>query len=180
VSARAGSRSGFTLVEILVATAVLLVVGGAAATLLMQAFALWEHGVARTRRLAATDAFLTRFARDFAAAAPGLGFTGDTVRCQFWTLEVFPERPPQLAAVDYAVVPGAIIRHAAGADTPPCETRYAPVEPAVFSYARPSDSGEPWEPGWANPTSAPARVQLQARTTAEDTFFPRALARSTP
>ena len=180
MSARRGSRSGFTLVEILVATAVLLVVGGAAATLLMQAFALWEHGVARTRRLAATDAFLTCFARDFSAAQPGLGFTGDTVRCQFWTLEVLPERPPQLAEVQYAVVPDAIIRRAAGGGVPPRETRYAPVEPASFAYARPSDSGEGWDPEWANPTSPPARVQLLGRTTADDTFFPRALARATP
>ena len=63
-------RAGFSLVEILVATAILLVIGGAAATLLLQAFALWEHGVTRTRRLVATDSFLTSL-RDFTAAQSG-------------------------------------------------------------------------------------------------------------
>lgn len=173
-------RAGFSLIEVLVATSLLLVIGGAAATLLLQAFALWEHGVARTRKLAATDAFLTRFARDFAAVQPGLGFTGDLARCRFWTIEVPGGRPPQLARVEYTITTDAIFRLASGGGNgSPSETRFAPVEPATFGYALPANPAQ-WEMEWANPTSAPARVQLLAREAADDTFFPCVLTRATP
>lgn len=164
MSPRTRRRAGFSLIEILVATALLLVIGGAAATLLMQAFALWEHGVARTRRLAATDAFLTAFARDFAAAQQGLGFTGDVVRCQFWTLEMPAEQPPRLARVEYALAPDAILRRADGdGDGPPRETRFAPVEPAELAYALPAAGDDAWAAEWAGATNAPLRVRLQPR-----------------
>ena len=164
MSCRTRRRAGFSLIEILVATSLLLVIGGAAATLLMQAFALWEHGVARTRRLAATDAFLTAFARDFAAAQRSLGFTGDVARCQFWTLEVPPGQPPRLARVEYALAPDAILRRAGDdGDDPPRETRFAPVEPAILTYALPTADGDDWAAEWAVATNAPLRVRLQPR-----------------
>jgi prepilin-type N-terminal cleavage/methylation domain-containing protein len=183
VSCRTRRRAGFSLIEILVATSLLLVIGGAAATLLMQAFALWEHGVARTRRLAATDAFLTAFARDFAAAQRSLGFTGDVARCQFWTLEVPAERPPRLARVEYALTPEAILRRADGDGAEePRETRFAPVEPAELAYALPAADGDAWAAEWAVATNAPLRVRLQPLPGpgSERVYWPSVLKRATP
>lgn len=179
---RRRAPAGFTLVEILVATAILLVVGGAAATLLMQSFALWEHGVARTRRLAATDAFVTAFARDFAAVQPVLGFTGDVARCRFWTLDVPAGEMPRLAAVEYELAPDAIIRRAGGDDgEPPRETRFAPVESAALDYAPPAETGgEAWTAEWAAATNAPLRARLRPRAGPEGVCFPVELSRATP
>jgi len=176
-------RAGFSLVEILVATAILLVIGGAAATLLLQAFALWEHGVTRTRRLVATDSFLTAFARDFTAAQSGLGFTGEVARCQFWTLEVPAEQSPRLARVEYLLAPDAILRRADSDGTePPQVTCFAPVEPLELAYALPvpGDSDDAWTAEWAVATNAPQRVRLQPRPGARHISRPCVLTRATP
>jgi prepilin-type N-terminal cleavage/methylation domain-containing protein len=174
-------RAGFSLVEILVAAAILLVIGGATASLLMRAFTLWEHGVAATRRLAATDAFVTQLSRDFAATPSGLGFTGTMTRCRFWTLEVPAAALPRLAAVEYTLTPQAILRRAVtagAADTR--EARYAPVEPLIFRFGAPDAADDVWQKTWSAPTNAPARLLLQARARTGGACFPHLLLRRTP
>ena len=157
-----GTASGFTLVEILVATAILLVIGGAAGTLLLQAFTLWEHGVGRTRRLATTDSVATRIARDFASAQAGLGCSLGRDRCRFWTLEAPGTQPPQLIEVEYAIQPEAVTRRTVTADqTAVQEVRFAPVEPLTLDCASPRDPPGAWRETWDSPTNAPSRLRLR-------------------
>ncbi len=158
----ARTASGFTLVEILVATTILLVVGGAAGSLILQAFTLWEHGVGRTRRLAATDTVATRIARDFASAQAGLGCSIGRGRCRFWTIEAPGTRPPRLIEVDYAIGPDAVTRRTVTADqTAVQEDRYAPVEPLTLDCASTRDPPGTWRETWDSPTNAPSRLRLR-------------------
>jgi prepilin-type N-terminal cleavage/methylation domain-containing protein len=156
-------RAGFTLIEILMATAILLVIGGVAATILMQSFTLWEHGVARTRKLAATDDFATQIARDFASAQGGMGFVGESGQCRFWSIEARDAGPPQLVAVAYELKPAVILRRATSrSDATVLEQRYAPVEALALRYGAPEAPADDWRDAWMNPTNAPTRLSLQS------------------
>ena len=160
--ASAQTTNGFTLVEILVATTVLLVVGGAAGLLLTRAFTLWEHGVAQTRTLAATEAFATGIGRDFASLQGGMGFIGDSVACRFWSLEVEGTAPPRLVMIDYEIQPSAIIRRSmAHGDTATREWRFAPVTAPTLCYGDREAPSAEWLDTWSSPTNAPVRLGLR-------------------
>lgn len=155
-------RAGFSLIELLIATSIVLVIGGVAGTLLMQTFTLWEHGLARTRRWEPADTALTLLARDFASSAGAMGCTGTAARCQFWTLEPHGTTAAHLIAVDYESTRDGIIRRVTRPGGPPLsEQRLAPVAAPTFRYGAAEDPPGVWREAWSNPTNTPARLLLQ-------------------
>ena len=156
------AKAGFSLVELLIATSIVLVIGGIAGALLMQSFTLWEHGLSRTRRWVPADAALTLLARDFASSVGAMGWTGTPTRCQFWTLEPRGTAAANLTAVDYEMLPDGIVRRASRPGTTSLgEQRLAPVAATRLRYGAAGEPPEVWREEWSSPTNAPARLLLQ-------------------
>lgn len=183
---RTRCRCGFSLVEVMVATAMLLVVGGAAGTLLVQAFAIWEHVVTATRSLAAVDDFTTRIARDFASAPGAMGFAGMGGGCRFHTLVVRSDGVPQLQIVEYEIGPQAILRRASASDDPGVggglvvPQRFAPVAPVTLLYGGADTPPDEWLAEWHSPTNAPSRLGLRFQEQSGPAAAVRTILRRTP
>ena len=183
---RTRGRCGFSLVEVMVATAILLVVGGAAGALLVQAFAIWEHGVTATRALAAADDFTTRIARDFASAPGAMGFAGRDVGCRFHTLAVRSDGVPQLQMVEYEIGPQAILRRASASGDPGVggglvvPQRFAPVAPVTLLYGGANTPPDEWLTEWHSPTNAPSRLGLRFQEQSGSAAAVRTILRRTP
>ena len=178
---RARRAAGFTLTEVLVAVAILLVTGGAVAALVLDAFGLFEHGATRSCRLVADDRWQTLLARDFASCAGGRGFEGDAARCRFWTLEAVAPGTCRLSEVEYRLEEQAVFRRIA----PPggaafVEERIAPVRAPRMAYAAGSDAPAAWRETWQNPTSAPARLHARSQWLRDEEWVGRHLRRTTP
>lgn len=151
---------GFTLVEILVAAAILLLIGGTVCAILLYSFRLWEHGVTRTRLMTADDECQTLLARDFAAAVAGCGFEGEERRCRFRTLLLDGTLAVTLAEVEYEATRSAVVRRLrplAGGE--PSRRSFA-VPQARLSYGGRDDPPDLWHSEWRSPTNAPTRLRV--------------------
>ncbi len=160
----ATSRSGFSLIELLVAVAVAAAVGAAALALILHSFGVWEEGLSRTGTLQATDEFDLDFSRDFASAYPRLGLQGDVDACLFWTLRRTPEGIG-LCRVRYTFdKDGALAEHwDLGSDTnaPGLTMRYRTTAFSAFSYAGTNIADNAWLPNWDCSTGMPSVISLK-------------------
>lgn len=77
-------KRGFSLIELLVAIAVVAVIGGAVFSVLLSAFNATESGNAKSAVVVADD-FDIAFSRDYESAVAPLGFAGDASSCSFST-----------------------------------------------------------------------------------------------
>lgn len=154
------ASGGFTLVEILVATSILLLIGGAVCAILLFSFRLWEHGVARSRLLAADDECQTLLSRDFASAVAGCGFQGEQQSCRFRTLLPDGERGVSLADVEYEATRAALVRRLrplAGGE--PSQRSFA-VPQVRLAYGGRDEPPDRWHDEWRSPTNAPVRLRV--------------------
>ena len=158
-------RRAFSLVELLVAIAVAVLVGGAALAIMLQSLGVWEDGVRGAGDMRAADDFDLDFARDFSSACPALGFTGDGASCVFWTLHLAPEGGSSLSRVRYAFDEDGILAESwrLGDDlqTGGFTTRYGTRAFATFSYAGTNTSDNAWQADWDCPTGMPAAVSVR-------------------
>lgn len=155
-------RKAFSLVELLVATTILLIIGGSLATLLLQSFNLWEYGVASTRGLVPTALLRERLQRDFNSTLTPLSFTGTTQRCHFWIVE--PDAAiPRLTQVQYQFGKKTALRRTL---TPSgrllSQETYQPITTLSLSYApHPASPTSDWTSTWQSPTNTPHQLLLK-------------------
>jgi hypothetical protein len=177
--ARCQGRRGFSLVEILVTAAILFLIGGLAAGLMLSSFRIWQRCAEAARGEAADDAWVPLLARDFAAGLPGRGFTGDAAGCRFWTFTGAPERAV-LREVAYHAEAGLLLRRLQPLpDAPGSEERFALVGTLHFSYGSTLTNALTWAPAWRESTNAPARLLL-LRATPDGAARETLLLRRTP
>ncbi len=158
------SRSGFSLIELLVAVAVAAAVGAAALALILHSFGVWEEGLSRTGALQAADEFDLDFSRDFASAYPPLGMQGDAGTCLFWTLRRLPDGIG-LCRVRYSFdKDGALAeRWEMGSDTnaPGLTTRYRTTAFSAFSYTGTNVADNAWQLTWGCSTGMPSVISVK-------------------
>jgi prepilin-type N-terminal cleavage/methylation domain-containing protein len=160
----ATSRSGFSLIELLVAVAVAAAVGAAALALILHSFGVWEEGLSRTGALQAADEFDLDFSRDFASAYPRLGLQGNDDACVFWTLRRTPD-DIALCRVRYSFDHDGSLaeRWEMGADTnaPGLTTRYRTTAFSAFSYAGTNVADNVWQLNWDCSTGMPSVISVK-------------------
>jgi prepilin-type N-terminal cleavage/methylation domain-containing protein len=160
-----GTPWGFSLVELLVAMAIVAVIGGGVFHLLLSSFRLYGQGVASTGGFEATDAFDLAFSRDFASAFGPLGFEGDAHSCRFWTF-----RPsghgPELALVHWSLSHQGATEERwppnSPGEIPPAWTNVYPTRVfRTFSYAGTNAPLGEWAATWSSTNTAPALLRVQ-------------------
>ena len=150
-------EAGFSLVELLVAVAIMSIVGTIAATCLFSVSHVWERcaadGCGRARDLA--DAFQS----DFGRAMRTRGIVADGSACEFWV------RADPPFAVRYEIVEGGVTREAVGmVDGRPISSElFRGVSGAGFKFGWRCDAGEvDWRGDSAADELAPDLVSLEA------------------
>ncbi len=154
-------RSGFSLVELLIALVILVITGGMAVVVLLQSFRLWEHGVERSRAVVSRSDWHRQMRRDVSSMVAGAGFEGDAAQCRFMSLQFASANAVELLSLSYKATPEglACIRQPARGST---------VEEHVFdtargirlAYAAADDPVGEWRTDWSNPSNAPARLKI--------------------
>jgi hypothetical protein len=144
----------------MVATSILLLIGGAVCAILLYSFRLWEHGVTRTRLMVTDDECQTLLARDFAAAVAACGFHGEARGCRFQTLLWDGAQGVSLAEVEYEATRSALVRRVRPlvGGTPSQRSFAAPQ--ARLSYSGRDDPSDRWHGEWRSPTNAPTRLRV--------------------
>ena len=173
-------RAAFTLVEVVVATAVAVLVAGAAILALSSAFAGWTR-LAAGGELLDADRALLRLERDVASAKPlpYVPFSGDAS-----TLRIPLERGGRLVVADWTAEPPGLVRRErdyrfddeAGYDGRESDGRATALRierhrlpsPAAFAFlpnaksgAAPDDSPRSAEWTALTPTNLPASVEVR-------------------
>jgi general secretion pathway protein J len=190
-------RSGFTLIETLIATLLMAIILGALATLTAQWLPNWNRGFARLQRTELSGRGLERIVADLAAAQfiPAYGdakggplFDGGELSVTFVRSSLGPNARPGLEIVRIAETADArglaVVRmRAPFAPVAPDASldRLAFADPTVlmrtpyrlsFAYA---GADRVWRDGWRGQTELPRQVRLTVRDAASS----RALAIST-
>jgi general secretion pathway protein J len=187
---RRSSVSGFTLVETLVATVLMVAILGALATVTAQWLPNWNRGFARLQRAELVGRGLERMAADLAAAqfvrthraSTALPFHGDEFSVTFVRSALGPNTPPGLEVVRLTQTADArgfaIVRTRArfAPLTPGTEPRLA--DPVVllrgpyritFSYA---GDDRVWRNIWSNGARLPRAVRILVRDSATGQVLP--------
>ncbi|MGI6496064.1 MAG: prepilin-type N-terminal cleavage/methylation domain-containing protein [Kiritimatiellia bacterium] len=140
----AHSRAGFSLVETLVAVAVLAVVGAIAASALFAVQHVWERS-ARPDTAEGARALLDAVEADLSACPGGDGFEGDARSCAFPVLrpQAAFRAPPRLRLVRYHLLPDAFVRTESDLDGETgLQSRREPLPgPARFDYGSQGSDG---------------------------------------
>lgn len=177
---RSNRASGFTLIEVLLATLLMSIVLGALATVTAQWLPNWNRGMARVQGMEKLALALDRIAADLSAAemiAAGTGrkpvFDGNELGLSFVRSAIGPISRPGFEVVRYgersdkeglALVRDRTPLTPAFDDSPP---RFAdPVVllrapfRVVFSYAA---ADQVWQRGWRDQTMLPAMIRISVR-----------------
>jgi general secretion pathway protein J len=185
---RSDARAGFTLVEALIATALMAIILGTLATVTAQWLPNWNRGLARLQRAELFADGLERILDDLAAAefvsagdakAPPI-FDGSELSVSFVRTTLGPNSVTGLEIVRLAELSSggalALVRSTAPFLPIPQDTRFA--EPASFanpvvvirspyrvsfSYAGPDRL---WRETWSNATQLPRAVRVRVRDAA--------------
>jgi general secretion pathway protein J len=185
VSRNSGSRNpvsriaGFTLIEAMLTTALMVFVIGALATMTREWLRNWDRGFARVQRVDLWAAGLDRLMADLAAAeyvsgggAPGPFFDGDERAVTFIRTAVGPNASTSLEVVRIAGESDdrgpALVRWTApfapkagnpvdGGFANPVVIMRAPY-PIAFSYAGPDRA---WRGAWRGKTQLPRTVRVE-------------------
>lgn len=158
------SKSAFSLVELLVAIAVAVVVGGAVMSAILYSFGTWEHGLASAGSVRAADDFDLDFSRDFASACSGLGFDGNDKGCAFWTFRPSADGLLRLTKVRYSLGRGAITAEEWTTDDDPEQPGAAHVYKtaafSAFAYNGTNMSPEEFSAVWQCESNMPSVISM--------------------
>ena len=157
-------RSAFSLVELLVAIAIITIIGAAIPTFLIKTAQLWQNGIDSTRTLLPEAQLREQLEVDFTAALNATGFTGTATRCQFWIAAASPPEPAsRLLRVEYQLMEKSVLRRvqAAGSGIH-TEQRYQPLPTLTLSYASSDQTPPLWTTQWRSHTNAPALLRVNA------------------
>lgn len=174
------SRSAaFTLVELIVATAVCAILGAVAFACIFGSFGLWGRGIESAAALTAADAFDAAFSRDFASSVPGAAFKGDAGGCSFMTLRPSRDGDFDLLKVRYTVSGDGVTREIwpgnAPEDAMPAETQaFATSVYSSFLYAGTNSAEAAWSETWEDETPAFASLECSLPNAGRRVYMRRA------
>lgn len=178
------SESGFTLIEVLIATLLMTVILGALATVTAQCLPNWNRGMARVQRTERLATGLERIAADLSAAefttvnadAKTPLFDGSELSVTFVRTAVGPNTRPGLEIirlVERADAQGlALVRERAPFAPMASDAQIQFADPVVlvrspfrvtFSYAGP---GQVWQPTWKGVSLLPNMIRISIRDAA--------------
>jgi prepilin-type N-terminal cleavage/methylation domain-containing protein len=159
------SPGGFSLIEVLVAAAILAIAGTVAGMGLLAAWRAYDRAVRTGAGAACAAEAFEAFDRDLHGALAADGFDGDATACRFLALLAGPGgcRDARLAAVEYAFDGRRLVRRetpwpAGGAGQ---ADRLGDFAGASFSYAAAGPGETTWQAAWHDRTNAPAFVRLE-------------------
>ena len=178
---RRNGEAGFTLVEMLIATALMVFILTALATITAQWLPNWNHGMARMERDERFAVSLNRIVGDLAVAefVPANTrvkvpyFDGSELSVSFVRTAVGPSARPGLEIVRYQEVADAggpaLVRSRAPFVPLDATVQVRFADPVVlirspyrvmFAYAGSEDT---WQPTWRNAAELPRRVRITVR-----------------
>jgi general secretion pathway protein J len=179
---RRSGQAGFTLIEMLIATVLMVFILAALATVTAQWLPNWKYGMARIERDERLAFALKRLVEDVSVAefVPANAkvrtpyFDGDELGVSFVRTAIGPNSRPGLEVVRFQEIASAggptLVRERAAfvplaADAPPLRL----VDPVVlirppyrvaFAYAGADDL---WQPAWHNAVQLPRRIRITVR-----------------
>lgn len=151
------SKSGFSLVELLVATTIMAIVGALAVACLFSVMHVNERCASDTASVAIE--FVDRFESDAASAIAARGVDGGSDKCSFWIRESAP------CVIRHETAPRAVQRVAMTPDGEKLSSEvFHGIGKLVFSYGFLDDAGEIT---WADSASPDSAVPSFIRVTIE-------------
>lgn len=174
-------EAGFTLIEMLVATIMMVFILTALATVTAQWLPNWNYGMARVERDERLAFSLNRVVGDLSVAefvainakAKAAYFNGDELGVTFVRTAIGPSAPPGLEIVRYHEVADVggptLVRDHAPFVPMDASTQVRLLDPTVllgapyrvtFSYAGPDNV---WQPYWRGAALLPTRIQITVR-----------------